>query len=138
MRIKAKLIFDDSAAAWRISCAYNHAWVTELKIKVAHKARRWDAATKTWLIDAMFLDVVKQLCDKHLDGWEEHKPTAPPPQAAMNSGAFHDFLVLCPTDEVKKLYRAAALALHPDKGGDADKMSKLNVAWNAIKTELKL
>ena len=40
-----------------------------------------------------------------------------------------DFMKLLPFDAAQSAYRKAAIALHPDKGGSMDSMSKLNVLW---------
>lgn len=39
--------------------------------------------------------------------------------------------------EAKKLYRSASMRLHPDIGGDGQKMASLNVAYSKILAELE-
>lgn len=59
--------------------------------------------------------------------------TTPTESASSIAEKLSDFLgVKITTQEVKdlkKLYRAKALELHPDRGGDANKMSELNRLW---------
>lgn len=39
------------------------------------------------------------------------------------------------TDEIKAAYRAKASEMHPDRGGDADQMAALNVAYEVLMDE---
>jgi len=47
-----------------------------------------------------------------------------------------DFVKLLPFDAAQSAYRKAALAFHPDKGGDMARMSALNAAWERIQKEV--
>ena len=46
-----------------------------------------------------------------------------------------DFVLLLPNDALQKAYRSAAMTLHPDRGGDMEKMARLNALWQRIETE---
>src|SRR5207245_10426113 len=45
------------------------------------------------------------------------------------------FMNLVPYDAAKRCFLLAAQTHHPDKGGDAQKMSKLNELWSRIEKE---
>jgi hypothetical protein len=47
-----------------------------------------------------------------------------------------EFMRVAGPDAMQKAYRAAALALHPDRGGSKDAMSSLNAAWDRLQKEL--
>jgi curved DNA-binding protein CbpA len=47
-----------------------------------------------------------------------------------------EFFRLAGPDAMLKAYRAAALTLHPDRGGSMDVMSSLNAAWDRIQKEV--
>lgn len=46
------------------------------------------------------------------------------------------FVRLLPYDAARTAYRKAQLTLHPDAGGDSNKASALNVAWQRIEKEI--
>ena len=43
---------------------------------------------------------------------------------------------LLPFDAAQSAYRKAALLLHPNKGGDKEKMTRVNALWSRIENEL--
>ena len=136
--VKARLIYDELIAAWRIHSPFVKEWVTEFKAKVPHGARTWNAGEKCWVVDPMFLDVTKELCTRYFGGWTEYKAEAPPapPPAVIDGSYYKEFITLCPGEALKVLYRAAMVINHPDKGGSTDRTARLNAAWDRIKKDL--
>ena len=41
------------------------------------------------------------------------------------------------TDEIKKAYRKLAMECHPDRGGDEERMKKINVAYQILSEKKK-
>lgn len=135
------LIFDPSVNGWVCKVAYNQDWINDLKFRIPGAARVWDKTRKVWVVDDMFIDTVRDICKKYFGSYKEIKneapPPPPPPPVIHNVSHFEDFLRLCPLEDVKALYRKAALSSHPDRnGGDSSKMTNLNVAWDRIKKDM--
>lgn len=138
MKILATLIYDEMLDIWRVRTPYHPDWVAEVKSRIPPPARKWVKEDQTWLIDPMFMEVIKELCEQYFDGYHESRPNLAAPTLANEASCYRNFVTVIPKDLLKKLYREASLALHPDKGGSTASMSALNVAWDALKKELKL
>ena len=146
-RIKAIIVMDDTIGCFRVKCPFNKHWVEELKAKLPGGARTWDKPNLQWVFDPLFLDDVKELCDKFFgtpgikdSGWIEHKPTTAPLQVTNNSEYIHykTFVDCIPSDILKRMYYAAVKVHHPDTGGNATVAANLTVAWKYICEHHKL
>src|SRR5205823_6024908 len=132
----ASLIYDDLSDTWKIRAPYDVDWIENFKRQVPWGARRWLATEKLWVVDPTFLDEVKALCDKHLGGWREVRPAAPPATITPEASHWRAFVELLPVDVLKKAYKEASRVLHPDaSGSDGQAMTALNAAWQQIKKE---
>jgi hypothetical protein len=100
---------------------------------------------KVWLIPENKYDELVKLVRLNYSEvlLEERPPDRPPPILNKRAGepAILVFARLTGSrpstlEEAKKLYRIAAVRLHPDRGGDGDQMAQLNVAWAEVQSEL--
>lgn len=106
----------------------------------------YNAGAKAWLFDESRLDEFLRTAEKYVGHVKvERKISLPPPVVA--AGGPDPWLVFTELTgasrsasgaDVKKAYYRAVQRLHPDLGGDAAKMTELNVAWSAIRKELSL
>jgi hypothetical protein len=132
--------------------------VDMLKSSIPAVSREWNGNTQKWSIAAEFWPATKQLFelmgftavetlaeDRHkIPGVEvpaeyaenfhyESEVITTQESAESIAQQLSIFLGVKITDQdlkdLKKLYRAKALELHPDRGGDATKMSELNRLW---------
>lgn len=131
------LIFDPMVNGWICKVPYDPKWINDLKFKVPGAARVWNKDKKVWIVDDMFIETIRQLCTTYFGSYKEMKNDPPPPPPAAVATHFENFIRLCSHEDVKKLYRNAALLCHPDRnGGNGEKMSQLNISWEAIKRDL--
>lgn len=74
-------------------------------------------------------------------GGQRTRPQTPPPrQPPPKAPTYYDVLGVSPTasaDAIKTAYRGAARKHHPDFGGDAEMMKKVNLAYEVLSDEIK-
>lgn len=130
------------------------------KVPVSDRVPEYDSVTrkfKCWYIKEAWFDILYELASQlwpggvyvlskqqAQDAWsaqEKARADALAAQRAAVLGPFEaallDFCSLCDVDALRAARNKMAIALHPDKGGDPEKMSKLNASWFIVETELK-
>jgi len=160
----ARVLWDDSVQAFRVSTPYNPQFVELLKQLIPAGSRAWDPSSKIWTIEEKFGLPVKDLCDKvwgtgstqFMDRgamaaaqakqqaayaqYAQYPYTAPPPRPPVRGDSIDivllSFIKLLPYEAARSAYRKAATELHPDKqGGKAELMTALNATWARIEAE---
>lgn len=114
---------------------YDADFVNILKAKIPASHRKWDGIDKIWKVDPSKDEVLVEIITRFFG-----EPTVLEDKEVVvltaNAGdPYSDLLRLAPNDVLKSVFRLIATALHPDKGGQADKMTKANQAWAAIKAD---
>lgn len=110
----------------------------ELKDRIQHGARRWDPDQKVWKVDPSYEQILLEILNRWFEEvtiLETNAPPAPAPALAADTDAIAKMVRLCPDAVLPKVYRTIAAALHPNAGGDEEKMRELNMLWTQIKTE---
>jgi hypothetical protein len=98
--------------------------------------RRWNSEDRYWTVpDVEVDDVVRRLrsagADVSVEQPAEHREP-PPREEKTKSSSGNPFVTVLgelPSHLRKPMYKAMALVLHPDIGGDTVLMQKLNAAW---------
>lgn len=135
---KAKIFWAPTEGRWAVQTPFSAAFVDELKLH-AGRTKRWEPQLKLWLVDDEHIESVKKVVEKYF-GMFEFSDKAPPPQdnVSLNgAGPYKDFIEALGYDLCNMVYRKAVATMHPDLGGDSDRMSKLNSAWSSIRDHLK-
>lgn len=143
-QIKCRIWWDDSIQAYRISVPYDAKFIDFLKVAIPVAHRAFDPSTKIWTFAEQYFDPVKNTAEKvwgkqdvtTVSKAQTQQATAPPSvQKASMDEIFVQWCKLLTPDAFMAAYRKAATELHPDKGGDMEKMARLNVLWERIKKE---
>jgi hypothetical protein len=149
--------WDMPRSAYGVKCEYQPNFIEFIKAKIPASDRVWDPNIKTWFIKEPWFDVMVELAQQlwpwsvvvitraqSEQAWkaqEDARKAALATQRQAVLGPFEsallDFCSLCDEDALKAAYRKMSLALHPDKGGDSDKMARLNAAWFVVESELR-
>lgn len=149
--------WDMPRMAYAVTCQYQPNFIEFIKAKIPVSDRAWDPTTKTWYIKDAWFDIMHELALQLWPGdvsvirreaaekaWKEQEDARAAMLLAQRQAvlgpleaALLDFCALCDVDALRKARNAMAIALHPDKGGDPNKMAKLNASWFVIETELK-
>lgn len=159
---QCSFIWDVPRQAYSVTASYQPNFIEFIKAKVpvSDRVPEYDSVTrkfKCWYIKEAWFDVLFELAsqlwpnavhtltrDAAEAAWkaqEKARLDALAAQRAAVLGAFEsallDFCSLCDVDALRAARNKMAVALHPDKGGDPDKMAKLNASWFIVETELK-
>lgn len=149
--------WDIPRSAYSVKCEYQPNFIEFIKAKVPASDRVWDPNVKMWYIKEAWYEVLHELAGQLWPGavastsksvaeaaWQAQENARRAAIAAQRAAilttldnAILDFCTLCDSEALRACYRKMSLALHPDRGGDADKMSKLNASWYVLETELK-
>jgi hypothetical protein len=110
-------------------------------------ARRWKNATRAWLIEeGVSNDFRRILNDNGIftawvwvyrqEGHQQESRREEPKQEANPVSAYAKLFVTgnAPEEVIRASYRALSMKNHPDKGGDAEVMKTINIAFEQIKT----
>jgi hypothetical protein len=144
MAKRCTIFYDPKLDGYHIQCAYNPAFIEFLKAAIPASDRGFDPPTKTWMFAKKYLDAVQQSAERFFGKndvsviTEKQVAGSAPQTVAKQSldSVMIEFMKLLPTDAATAAYRKAAMLLHPDRGGDMEKMSKLNTLWDRLQSEV--
>jgi hypothetical protein len=140
---------------------YSSEWVQAVKHCIPSTDREYDGETKMWTFPGRYYECIKHLVetffgnsyiDSAADKVSERQNTAwrdkfdsfayqPPPRAdqstasATSRTAYATLFVTedAPPEIIRAAFRTLAKMHHPDQGGDADKMTEVNAAYQKLK-----
>lgn len=161
--IKCQIWWELSTGSYVVSSPYNEKLVNGLKHVIPSGDRQYDNSTKYWYIKEQYGDAVKMIAEQIFGVGTvsfvskqaaEQAHAAKQAQSTQQPGAGYQippamiatmnsldlsivcFFRLCSFEAAQNAFRLTAASLHPDKGGDPNKMSELNTHWATIKREL--
>ena len=154
--------WDVPRQAYAVTAEYQPNFIEFIKAKVpgSNRVAEFDSITrkfKCWYIKEAWFDVLHELASQLWPGavhvlskinaeraWkmqEDARLAAIAAQRAAVLGPFEsallNFCTLCDVDALRAARNKMAIALHPDKGGDPEKMARLNASWFLIEQEFK-
>jgi len=142
-----RIWWDASIQAYRLSSSYNKDFVDALKNLIPASDRSFDPQSKIWTFVEKWLGPIQSFCKtahvvptlitrQQAEQAAQARPSASPSTGVLmtdpNDRDLLDFAKLLTFESAQAAYRRAALALHPDKGGDMAQMSKLNAVWQRL------
>jgi len=142
-----RIWWDASVQAYRMASPYNKDLVEAVKTFIPVSDRSYDPQTKIWTIVERQLTPLTGLFKTLniqptvITRQQTEQAAQSQPNGAQKRGldiavVALDFMRLAGPDAMQKAFRAAAMTLHPDRGGSMDKMSALNAAWERLQKEL--
>lgn len=144
-----RIWWDTSVSAYRMASPFSQELVDVLHKVIPYSDRSFDKPTKIWTFNephlTPLLSTLKLLGvsptvitrqQAEAAATQSHAGAAASTRGEPIDAVIVRFVRLVPADAMQKAYRAAAIAMHPDKGGDANKMSALNAAWDRIQKEV--
>jgi len=114
--------------------------VDEIKAFIPPAARTWDSSTKTWYVNASYLDTVERIIRKAFPTVKVTTPEAALPVVA-DGDAYGALLRPLPDNALRSVYKAIAISCHPDRaaanGLTVEQangiMQAVNIAWAEVK-----
>jgi len=146
MPVKVRIWWDRDIQGYHIESPYNPQLVNGLKSIIPASDRAYDPVTKIWTFSERWFSPVKTVCDRlygnqvsYLTRESTERATAP---AVIKHKSLDEVLLafsrLLPNNALRKAYLVAATELHPDRGGNMEKMAELNALWARIEEERKI
>lgn len=112
---------------------YLPAFVYDLKATIPMQDRAWDPDAKVWYVDKLYADIAIQLFYSYFpEGMQKYE---------RNNGDLPDWcyelhvLPSAPRQVIEAAYRVLSKEVHPDAGGNTEKMIKLNSAVEDARKE---
>ena len=138
--------WDASVSAYRLASPYNKDLVEGVKSTIPISDRSFDPQTKIWTFVERQLDPLLKffklmniqatvITKAQAEAASQSTPSGPKKNAAIAEIAL-EFMRVAGPEAMLRAYRAAAMTLHPDRGGSMDKMSALNAAWERLQKEV--
>lgn len=126
----AKLWIDEGKGVLCARFPFNQGAINEFKEKIPKGKKAWNADEKLWEFSVETIDVVVDILTRHFDEVIDLRQLIPPMQISQS---VDPLLSLLDKDDITAIYRMLAFKYHPDKGGDAGKMARINQIFNQIK-----
>ena len=141
-----RIWWDTSIQAYRMSSPYNKDLVEALHAKIPYSDRSFDKQTKIWTVTERYIDAViaffksigaaPTVITRAQAESAQTSSSSPALRTKPVADAALEFLKVLPYEAAQKAYRHAALLLHPDRGGDINKMAVLNAVWERLTKEV--
>lgn len=146
----ARALRSEDGAKVYVWFSFNRRIVDDLKDYIPPWARRWDPDRRCWEVDDVWWDEAREILATHgVDIKIDSDPfgtwtrpprgssTPTPPPGVTRIPLDTDLRVLfllpgAPPEVIRAAYRALSLLYHPDRGGDAQCMKRLNQAYENL------
>ena len=143
-----RIWWDPTVSAYRISAPYNKNFVGAIKTLVPASDRAFDNVTKFWTFTEAYFGPIIELAAhvwssseidiktrKEVEAHHQQTRHAISGTATPIEGMMIEFVRLMPFEAMAVAYKKAAVQMHPDRGGDAVQMARLNKTWTRLKKE---
>lgn len=131
----ASLRYMPNGVMLELEAPYSKEFIATFKKSIPSKKRAWNQADNSWFVVKDQFDKLIYLLEAHYD--ETILLDFPAQDVSASAYAKLYLLDGAPLEVVRAAYKALAQKYHPDKGGDVEVMSTLNVAYKEILGELK-
>lgn len=140
-----RIWWDTSVAAYRMSSPFNRELVEGIKSSIPISDRSYDPQSKIWTFTERMLTPLQAMlkmlnmqavCITRQQAEQASQSSPSQQRGKPLDTIIIEFVRLVPYDCMVKAYRAAAMTLHPDRGGSMDAMSSLNSTWSRLEKEV--
>jgi hypothetical protein len=108
-----------------IKSSYDTEYIREIKLSVPRELRMWDCVARAWKVyDVGYLPEIQGICNKYYSKVTVNEIW--PVSTNVNANKFEKLYLLLSSEDKKALYKALALRVHPDRGGNVKTMQLVN------------
>jgi len=125
MKSKASVSKSDRKGWLDVDTPYSEKFIKELKLTIQPSHRKWNLVLKVWQVNEMFLEELVELLKVYFDEVIVNFVNPAP----NGNNPFIPVLNLISTQDIDKVYKSLAFAIHPDRGGNNQTMKLLNEAY---------
>lgn len=135
----------DEAGRVSLKTPYDADFVAALKAEIPFWSRSWNPETRTWQVQAPFIEAAVRIVSEFFDQIERRSAVATPStghgsvreciENIREQRPYHAALFVlpgAPESVINAAYRALAKQCHPDLGGEHDSMIRINQAYENL------
>ena len=126
----AKLWIDEGKGILCARLPYNQKAIDEFREKIPKGKKAWNADDKLWEFSVETIDVVVDILTRNFDEVIDLTQAVPTASVVVSGDPL---LSLLDKEDLQVIYRILAKRHHPDRGGDAEKMARINQIFSQIK-----
>jgi len=124
----AKVWLDENKGVICARFPYKVEVIDEIRSKIPKGKKSWNPEDKVWEFSVETIEVIVGILQGHFDEVLDLTQATPPlPPTSISSDPL---LSLLDEEDIKKIKQMLAKKYHPDVGGDAKKMTKINEVFN--------
>jgi hypothetical protein len=127
-----------------LAAPFHRGFVDSLKLQIPVSYRRWDPESKTWFVASPYDPTALRILRAYFPNADIGDKPGERASFTQHHGCTcdddHKALYVCqsaPLEVVKAAYKALAKAHHPDAGGNARDMQRLNSAYARLADEVR-
>lgn len=124
-KLRASILESATPGFVTVVTPYHAGFVSDIKTFIDYPFRKYDPATKHWMVDKTYLETLVIILEKHFDEINTNLLS----EQASDGNLFAQLFEILPNEHRDKVYRVLAQVFHPDKGGSTEQMSQLNEAY---------
>lgn len=133
----ARMWFDEAFNGYAVATPFDKSFVDWIKFQIPRQDRRYDPVTKVWTVAEKYKDTVYNKCKQLFRDVDlTEKINMASPAVSLPNSEVGEFLKLLGEEAINKALRHAALVHHPDRGGNAATMARINELWQKVKKTL--
>lgn len=124
----AKVWLDDNKGVVCARFPYNVKVIDEIRAQIPKGKKSWNPDNKVWEFSVEAIDTIVKILQSYFDDVIDLTQATPPlPPTSISADPL---LSLLDEDDIKKIRQMLSKKYHPDLGGDAAKMAKINQVFN--------
>ena len=127
----AKIWLDEGKGVICTRFPYKLKVIEEIREKVPKGKKTWNPTDKIWEFSVEAVDIIVEIMTENFQKVIDLTQAAPPMPVSQNGT--DPLLSLLDEEDIQKIYKLLAKKYHPDIGGDADKMAKINQIFTKMK-----
>ena len=126
----AKIWLDEGKGVLCSRFPYKQSAIDEFREKIPKGKKAWNAEDKLWEFSVETIGIVVEILARNFDEVIDLTQATTPSQTVVSGDPL---LSLLDKEDIQAIYRLLAKRHHPDRGGDAGKMAKINQLFSQIK-----
>ena len=127
----AKVWLDENKGIICARFPYKEKVIGEIRAKIPKGKKSWNPDDKIWEFSVETIDVVVEILTENFDKIIDL--TKEVPELPYIQNGTDPLLSLLDKEDIQKIYKMLAKKYHPDIGGDADKMARINRIFTKMK-----
>lgn len=126
----AKIWLDEGKGVLCARFPYKQSAIDEFRVKIPKGKKAWNAEDKLWEFSVETIDLVVDILTRNFDDVIDLTQAASTSTVVVSGDPL---LSLLDKEDLQAIHRLLAKKYHPDRGGDAGKMARINQIFSLLK-----